>query len=83
MKQIAYSKSAIKMLRSIPADQSKRIRSKIEQYAADPASIANNVKKLTGSSYIRLRVGNWRVIMDDQGLVLDVLNIGPRGSIYK
>ena len=83
MKQVAYSKSAIKMLRSIPVDQSKLIRSKIEQYAAHPESLASNVIALRGSAYIRLRVGNWRVIMDDQGVVLDVLEIGSRGSIYK
>lgn len=29
----------------------------------------------------RLRVGDWRVIMLD-GEVLDILDIGPRGSIY-
>jgi mRNA interferase RelE/StbE len=83
MKRIAYSKSALRTLRHIPADQSRRIRSKIEQYAADPASLANNVRVLTGSSYLHLRVGDWRVIMDDQGVVLDVLKIGSRGSIYE
>lgn len=83
MKQIAYSKSALKALRRIPAGQSRRIRSKIEQYAADPASIANNVKALTGSNYIRLRVGDWRVIVDDRGVVLEVLKAGPRGGIYE
>ncbi|MCH8239111.1 MAG: type II toxin-antitoxin system RelE/ParE family toxin [Proteobacteria bacterium] len=83
MKQIAYSKSALKALRRIPAGQSRRIRSKIEQYAADPASIANNVKALTGSNYIRLRAGDWRVIVDDQGVVLEVLKAGPRGGIYE
>lgn len=83
MKQIAYSKSALRTLRRIPADQSRRIRSKIEQYAVDPVSLANNVKVLTGSSYLRLRVGDWRVIMDDQGVVLDVLKVGSRGSIYE
>ena len=83
MKKIAYSKSALKALQRIPADQSKLIRSKIELYAADPSSVANNVSALTGSNYIRLRVGNWRVIMDDQSAVLEVLKIGPRGGIYE
>ena len=54
---------------------------KIEAYAANPASQANNVKALKGQDAIRLRVGDWRVIMQD-GVVLDVLNIGPRGGIY-
>lgn len=67
----------------MPANLSQRIIGKIEQYAADPASQANNVKALAGSSYLRLRVGNWRVIRDDQGNILAVLEIGSRGDIYK
>jgi mRNA interferase RelE/StbE len=36
---------------------------------------------LHGRDGIRLRVGSWRVIMID-GEILEVLDIGPRGSIY-
>ena len=82
MKQIAYSKSSLKVLRKMPANEAKRITAKVEQYAADPKSLANNVKALKGSTYIRLRVADWRVIMDDQGNVLEVLKIGPRGGVY-
>ncbi|MCM2292759.1 type II toxin-antitoxin system RelE/ParE family toxin [Allorhizobium sp. BGMRC 0089] len=83
MKKIAYSKSSVKVLRRLPVNEAKRIMAKIEQYALDPLSQANNVKALVGSPYIRLRVGDWRVIMDDQGTVLDVIRIGPRGSVYE
>jgi mRNA interferase RelE/StbE len=69
-------------LRRIPANTAKLIRSKIEAHARDPASQANNVKSLKGRSGVRLRVGDWRVIMDDQGNVLAVLDIGPRCGIY-
>jgi len=55
--------------------------SKVDAYAADPASQANNVKALKGRTGIRLRVGDWRVIMDD-GVVLAVLEIAPRGGVY-
>jgi mRNA interferase RelE/StbE len=82
MKSIAYSKSALKVLRRMPTNEAQRIIAKIEQYASDPKSQANNVKALSGSPYIRLRVGDWRVIMDDQGQVLDVLKIGPRCGVY-
>ena len=63
----------------MPKNLAKRITGKVEQYAVDPASQANNVKALTGSPYIRLRVGDWRVIMDDQGTVLAVLE-SARGA---
>jgi mRNA interferase RelE/StbE len=81
MKLIAYSKDALKSLRRMPTNTAQRIRSKIEAYANDPASQANNIRPLKGRDGIRLRIGDWRVIMQD-GIVLDVLEIGPRGSIY-
>lgn len=82
MKQITYTRSALKTLRRIPANVSTRIRAKIEQYAADPASLENNVTELKGRGGIRLRVSDWRVIMED-GVVLAVLEIGPRGDAYE
>ena len=82
MKQIAYSKAALKTLRRIPANEAAKIRGKIEQYAANPASQANNVSKLQGRDGYRLRIGDWRVIFDDLGNVLAILDIGPRGGIY-
>jgi mRNA interferase RelE/StbE len=44
------------------ANRAKLIRSKITQYATDPASQANNVKRLSGVDALRLRVGDFRVI---------------------
>ncbi len=82
MKPILYSKESLKELDRIPANEAARIRAKIRQYAEDPASLANNVKALKGSSFIRLRVGDWRVVMDDQGHVLGIVRIGPRGGVY-
>ncbi|MEQ9449857.1 MAG: type II toxin-antitoxin system RelE/ParE family toxin [Rhodospirillaceae bacterium] len=82
MKTITYKPAALKVLRKMPRPESKRIMAKVQQYADDPAAQANNVKALKGREGIRLRVGDWRVIMDDQGEVLDVLKIGPRGGIY-
>lgn len=66
----------------MPANTARRIVGKIEAYASDPASQKNNVKALQGRDGIRLRVGDWRVIMLD-GEVLDILDIGPRGGIYE
>lgn len=82
-KKIAYSKQAIKTLAKLPANESTRIRSKLRQYADDPASQANNVKKLQGREAYRLRIGNWRVIFDEDDIVIDVIRIGARGDVYK
>ena len=81
MKPITYKPAATKALRKMPANTARRIMGKIEAYAIDPASQQNNVKALKGKTAIRLRVGDWRVIMDD-GVVLDIIDIGPRGGIY-
>lgn len=56
---------------------------KIDQLAAFPEQLATQVKRLQGRPGFRLRVGDWRVIFDDNGNVLDVLAIGPRGSVYE
>ena len=83
MKEVRYTRQALKALRKMPADMAERIIAKIEQYAEEPDSLSNNVKALKGREGIRLRVGDWRVIMSDEGVVLAVLEIGPRGSVYE
>jgi mRNA interferase RelE/StbE len=82
-KKIAYSKQAIKTLAKLPANESTRIRSKLRQYADDPTSQANNVKTLQGRDAYRLRVGDWRVIFDENDVIIDVVKIGARGDVYK
>lgn len=80
MKQVVYAKAAVRALLKMPANTARRIRDKVDEYAADPASQANNVKKLQGRDAVRLRVGDWRVIMQD-GVVLAILDISPKGGI--
>jgi mRNA interferase RelE/StbE len=82
MKPVTYTRAAVKVLRRMPANTATLIRAKVQQYAVDPVSLANNVKALQGREGVRLRVGDWRVIMDD-GVVLAVLEIGPRGGVYE
>ena len=83
MRPISYTRQALKTLRRMPADTAQRIIAKIEQYAQEPETQANNVTALKGREGIRLRGGDWRVIMNDDGVVLAVLEIGPRGSVYE
>jgi mRNA interferase RelE/StbE len=81
VKPILYRPAARKAIRRMPRNTAQRIMEKIEAYAADPASQANNVKALRGRDGIRLRVGSWRVIMIE-GEILDILDVGPRGGVY-
>jgi mRNA interferase RelE/StbE len=67
----------------IPANTARLIRAKVAQYAADPRSLANNVKALKGDGqFLRMRVGDWRVVFRATELTVDVVDVGPRGSIY-
>jgi mRNA interferase RelE/StbE len=81
VKTILYTATAARALRG-HANRAKLIRSKIEQYAADPASLANNVTQLVGVEASRLRVGDFRVIFTETTDTVTVLDIGPRGGIY-
>ena len=65
------------------ANRAKLIRSKITLYAKDPASQANNVKRLTGVDALRLRVGDFRVIFSETADTITILDVGPRGDIYE
>ncbi len=81
MKEITYTRAAIRVLRRMPANVATRIEAKVTEYAANPAALANNVTTMKGRDAVRLRGGDWRVIMQD-GVVLTILEIGPRGGIY-
>lgn len=82
MRSIAYSKESSQLLRRIPRNEADKIIKKIRAYADDPESLRNNVKTLRGLGLKRLRVGEWRVIFDEDGNVLTIVKIGPRGSVY-
>ena len=83
MRPIEYNSSALKTLRRIPKNIAMRIVQKVELYAHDPTSQARNVKRLKGyENVVRLRVGDWPVIMVDEN-VIEVIKIGSRGSIYE
>jgi mRNA interferase RelE/StbE len=82
-KPIRYSRQALKMLERIDRKTAVRIVEKVEQLAANPAPLANNITRLKGSgNLLRLRVGDWRVIYED-GVVLLVERIAARGSAYE
>ena len=83
VREIAYSRTALKALTRMPRNWAERIRDKIRIYADDPAALANNVKRLKSQDgLVRLRVGDWRVVMRDES-VLQVLYVTSRSSTYR
>ncbi len=79
VKQIAYSRAAVRTLARMPRNLADRIRARIRACADDPASQAGNVRRLRGPGrFLRLRVGDWRVVMRDAD-TLEILHIATRG----
>lgn len=83
--RISYSKRAAKALGKVqPQKQRKAIRDAIVALVAHPRP--NGCEKLeNGQGEYRIRVGEYRVIYEiqDEMIKIQVLNLGPRGDIYK
>lgn len=85
MFRVEYSRDALKALLRMPSNTARLVRIKVEQLAADPFAPNNNVKRLKGMDAFRLRVGDWRVVyeIDRRMIVIFVVRIGPRSSVYE
>ena len=81
--EVQYSRQALRSLARIHRQDAKRVRDAINAYAADPASKANNIKQLRNSPFTRLRVGNYRVIMNADGVILEIVDVGHRKDVYR
>ena len=83
--QIEWATKAVKDMRHLTTQDRERVVAKIERYAADPTSFANQVSRLTGSEHRRMRVGNYRVIFtveSDKIAVMVVLRVRHRREAY-
>ena len=78
--EIRFSRSALRALTR--SDKRALLRAKIDELAAEPLSLAANVKKLQGRAEYRLRVQDWRIIFRIEEDLLWIDDVGPRGSIY-
>ena len=81
MYNIELSKLAQKQLYKLEKEIQLRIVSSLERIRIRPYSY---IKKLTGIQYFRLRVGDYRIILDIQNdkLVVFVVEIGHRKNVY-
>lgn len=80
--QITYSKQAFKKLRGLQPKIAKTIRDKINNIAQGETK-GLDIKALEGRNGFRLRHGDWRVIYTEDGHVLRVERVAPRGRVYK
>ncbi len=80
MKTIAYTISARRSFRKLPADVQAQIAKKLSRYAENGAG---DVKVLTGQVGARLRVGDYRVIFVETETAIEVRAVGHRRHIYR
>lgn len=78
--KIKYEKGCLKYLKKLDRNTQIRILNAINQLPF------GDVKKLQGNTGdYRLRVGSYRIVFskDDENLIIIVIEIAPRGEIYK
>ena len=82
MYALVYTEEFFKQINKLSTEVKKRIISTLERIRLRPHY---HVKKLVGCPYFRLRVGDYRIILDikDDKLVILVLEVGHRRNIYK
>jgi mRNA interferase RelE/StbE len=79
--QIIWSESAARQLGKLDRSVAKRILGRVQALESDPL---RSLRRLVGVPYHRLRVGDFRLIVEvaqDRLLIL-VLRVGHRSSIY-
>ncbi|MCP8307466.1 MAG: type II toxin-antitoxin system RelE/ParE family toxin [archaeon] len=80
---IIYSRRALRSLKGLDKDTSKRIFQKIEELSSNPFSI--RFKKIRGTNCYAIRIGGYRVIYSVyfDKKEIHVLLIGPRETVYE
>ena len=81
--KITFKKSVAKDLRSIPSADVKRILKKIDSLATDPR--AEGSVKLSTQERYRIRQGLYRIVYEirDETLIVHVVKVAHRSSVYK
>ena len=79
--KIIWSIKAAGQMRSLNRSVAKRIHEKVDQLYQNPERF---VEKLVGYPYYRLRVGDYRVILDinHESVRILILKVGHRSRIY-
>lgn len=82
---LIIKKQAKKKLQGLANNERNRITEKIVWLGKNPDDIRLDIKKLAGSPYYRLRVGDWRIIFDKDNeiKIVSIEAIKPRGDAYK
>jgi mRNA interferase RelE/StbE len=82
MYDVCFTDTSIRQLKKLEKDLQRRIISAIERIRIRPESF---VRRLVGEPYFRLRVGDYRVILDinHRKMTIIILYVEHRKKIYK
>ncbi len=83
--KILIAKQAQKKLQSLPEAQRVRLAERIYWLGQNPSNPVLDIKKLTGRTGYRLRVGDWRILFDkeEEIKIISIEAINARGDVYK
>lgn len=79
--ELIWSDSALDFMRKLDKKVARQIHNKVGQLRIDPHRY---VKKLVGCPFFRLRVGDYRIILEINQNILQVMivKVGHRKNIY-
>jgi len=80
--EVVIAKTAAKNLQALDAPTRQRMIDKIDAIAADPFNPSNSYP-LQGTYKRSARVGGFRIILAIEENNLLILNIEPRGQVYR
>ena len=80
--RIVFTKHAARSLKKLPSDTKERIRLTLLRIQV---RLFDYLEKLINHPYYKLRVGDYRIIIDviNDDLVILVVEVGNRRNIYK
>ena len=83
MSTVQYTRKATKGIQKLPADIADQFRTAFQEIADNCGNW--HVRKLAGREGYRLRIAGYRGIYKIEGerVMVLVLDVGPRGGIYK
>jgi mRNA interferase RelE/StbE len=79
VKQILFTPAATRQWVKLSNDVRRRIDARLSEFAATGIG---NVKRLKGRAGARLRVGDWRLIFEEDADSIIVVAVGHRREIY-
>ena len=85
MRQIQFRVAAAKSYKTLAKTQPKVFArfEKAFQHIAAETYAGLDIKRLSGLPFYRLRIADYRAIFDDNGTVLEIINLAHRREIYR